>query len=97
MQRTYHDVLPSVCIEKVHAHLICRETGVAEKVTQQEVQEEHNFLDAIMATKPMQYVHSYLAQKVVHYCRHPSLPLLQVSSALSRSTVDVAFWFFITL
>ncbi|CAL5223946.1 g6549 [Coccomyxa viridis] len=40
-----------------------RNTGVAEKVSPQKQAEEHNFLDAVMATKPMQYVHSYLAQK----------------------------------
>lgn len=33
-------------------------------MTQQEQGEEHNFLDAVMATAPMQYVHNYLAQKV---------------------------------
>ncbi len=59
----------------MQAHPVCRDTGVAEKVTQQEVQEEHSFLDAIMATRPMQYVHSYLAQKVVQCCWHPSLSL----------------------
>ncbi len=37
---------------------------MAEKVTPQKQAEEHNFLDAVMATRPMQYVHSYLAQKV---------------------------------
>ena len=33
-------------------------------MTQQEQGEEHSFLDAVMQTRPMQYVHSYLAQKV---------------------------------
>ena len=33
-------------------------------MTQQEQGEEHTFLDAVMQTRPMQYVHSYLAQKV---------------------------------
>ena len=42
----------------------CRNTGVAERVTQKEQGEEHSFLDAVMQTRPMQYVHSYLAQKV---------------------------------
>ena len=37
---------------------------MAERVTPEKQAEEHNFLGAVMATRPMQYVHSYLAQKV---------------------------------
>ena len=53
----------------------CRVTGVAERVTQQEQAEEHSFLDAVMQTRPMQYVHSYLAQKVVFFARRRSMHL----------------------
>ena len=44
---------------------MCRNTGIAERVTPEKQAEEHNFLDAVLATRPMQYVHSYLAQKVM--------------------------------
>jgi len=97
VQYSHYDVLPSVRTEQVQADLTRRETGVAEEVTQPKNQEEHNFLDAIMATRPMQYVHSYLLQKVVHCCRHPSLPVLRVSSAHLRSMIYVVFWSFTTL
>ena len=53
---------------------------MAERVTQQEQAEEHSFLAAVMQTRPMQYVHSYLAQKVgcfawrrfMHLCSGPA-------------------------
>lgn len=38
---------------------------MAEKVTQQEQAEEMRFLEAVTATAPMQYVHQYLARKVL--------------------------------
>ena len=41
-----------------------RETGRAERTTQQEAGEEHAFLEAVTASRPMQYVHQYLAAKV---------------------------------
>jgi hypothetical protein len=41
-----------------------RNTGVVEKVTRQEQEEEMHFLEAVTATAPMQYVHQYLARKV---------------------------------
>ena len=46
---------------------ICRTTGVAEKVTQQEQAEEMAFLNAVAATPPMLYVHQYLARKVCFF------------------------------
>ena len=42
----------------------CRETGVAESVTEQKRGEEHAFLAAVCDSQPMQYVHQYLARKV---------------------------------
>lgn len=40
-----------------------RETGIKETVTAREKQETFDFLDAVMETKPMQYVHNYLVKK----------------------------------
>ena len=47
-----------------HCFRSCRETGVAENVTEQERGEEHAFLAAVCDSRPMQYVHQYLARKV---------------------------------
>lgn len=41
------------------------ETGVAEVETHQEKKEISDFLDCIMATKPMQYCHNYLIEKKI--------------------------------
>ena len=38
---------------------------MAETVTAQERAEEQAFLTAVTATRPMQYVHQYLARKVL--------------------------------
>lgn len=40
-----------------------RETGQSEKVTQQEVHENRHFIDEIVKTKPIQYLHNYLVAK----------------------------------
>ncbi|XP_065186285.1 poly(U)-specific endoribonuclease-B-like [Sycon ciliatum] len=40
-----------------------KETGVAEVVTSEEKRENWHFIDELMKTKPIQYVHSYLATK----------------------------------
>ena len=37
---------------------------MAESVTEQERGEEHAFLAAVCESRPMQYVHQYLARKV---------------------------------
>ncbi len=39
------------------------ETGKREVVTQEEVKENQNFIDAIWETEPMQIAHKYLANK----------------------------------
>ena len=44
-------------------------------MTQQEQGEEHSFLYAVMQTRPMQYVHSYLAQKVACFAWYCSMHL----------------------
>lgn len=43
-----------------------RETGKAETVTEREVKEARDFLDACMDTRPMQYVFKYCQEKVLH-------------------------------
>ena len=42
----------------------CRETGVAEHLTTQQKQEVDEFLDAIVGTQPMLFVHQQLAAMV---------------------------------
>ena len=47
--------------------------------------EEHAFLDAVMASQPMQFVHTYLAQKVSRVSSWGRMTLLVLLGSLTHA------------
>ena len=85
-----------------------RDTGVAERATPQQQQEVSDFLDAVLASAPMQYVHACLTAKVrpQDVCQHaqhstgPVSPLVCVGVSagfIMEGSVLPAYAYMITL